>query len=94
MGADPASDYRNTLITPLSRHTNELDIAALHVFTFTSIDSTLARETQVAGLTPKLNRPERIKGQSATARRGNTSRVRALVFLGDCGVALLWARSW
>jgi hypothetical protein len=30
------------LITPLSRHADELGISALHVFTFNSIDSTVA----------------------------------------------------
>ncbi|MEO7370571.1 MAG: 5,10-methylenetetrahydrofolate reductase, partial [Ilumatobacteraceae bacterium] len=38
----PASYDPNKLITPLSRHAEELDIAALHVFTFNSIESTAA----------------------------------------------------
>jgi methylenetetrahydrofolate reductase (NADPH) len=38
----PASYDPNKLITPLSRHADELGISALHVFTFNSIDSTVA----------------------------------------------------
>lgn len=38
----PASYDPNKLITPLSRHADELSITALHLFTFNSIDSTVA----------------------------------------------------
>ena len=38
----PASYDPNKLITPLSRHADELNITALHLFTFNSIDSTVA----------------------------------------------------
>jgi methylenetetrahydrofolate reductase (NADPH) len=38
----PASYDPNKLITPLSRHADELGIAALHVFTFNSIETTAA----------------------------------------------------
>lgn len=37
----PASYDPNKLITPLSRHADELNITALHLFTFNSIDSTV-----------------------------------------------------
>ena len=38
----PGSYDPNKLITPISRHADELDITALHVFTFNSIESTAA----------------------------------------------------
>ncbi len=38
----PASYNPDKLITPLSRHADELGISALHVFTFNSIESTAA----------------------------------------------------
>ena len=38
----PASYDPDKLITPLSRHADELGITALHVFTFNSVDSTVA----------------------------------------------------
>jgi methylenetetrahydrofolate reductase (NADPH) len=38
----PASYDPNKLITPLSRHADELNITALHLFTFNSIDATVA----------------------------------------------------
>jgi methylenetetrahydrofolate reductase (NADPH) len=38
----PASYDPNKLITPLSRQADELNITALHLFTFNSIDSTVA----------------------------------------------------
>ena len=38
----PASYDPNKLITPLSKRADELNITALHVFTFNSIESTAA----------------------------------------------------
>ena len=38
----PKSYDPDKLITPLSRHADELDITALHLFTFNSIDATVA----------------------------------------------------
>jgi methylenetetrahydrofolate reductase (NADPH) len=38
----PASYDPNKLITPLSRHADELGIAALHMFTFNSVETTAA----------------------------------------------------
>ena len=38
----PASYDPDKLIGPLSRHAEELDITALHLFTFNSIESTAA----------------------------------------------------
>ena len=45
----PASYDPNKLITPLSRHADELGIVALHVFTFNSIDSTVAWQRKSLG---------------------------------------------
>ena len=38
----PSSYDPDKLITPLSRHADELGIDGLHLFTFNSIDSTVA----------------------------------------------------
>lgn len=45
----PTSYDPNKLITPISRHADELNIAALHVFTFNSIKSTAAWQRKSLG---------------------------------------------